>query len=283
MSASTRSGKLFAALTARERALLVLQAWKEGALEDRQVRATTPAVQINEFNRYIDLMNGANEALGRYLVVLRAYVEQLGLIDGWLATIKIWSLHSFELGAFIFRCAPEPITTSDYERLKRSSRRRSPRPDRALKYEVFPDEQTRQVEQLAGERLRVWDVLGRAPFGVFLDPDEAEPPKIERAYQALLDRLKHQVADYWRQLRAAEILLDEGASEFGEDAALPEVRAIVVWLRQELTALHGKLKTEYLQETDLPEPTDEDLDTLRQIAGWPAEATGLTRVVSITA
>lgn len=283
MTASTRAGKLLSALSARERALLVLRAWKEGGHEDRQVRATTPFGQIEPYNRYIDLMNAANEGLGRYLVVLRAYVEQLGLIDGWLATIKIWSIHSFDLGAFIFRYAPEPITASDYERLKRSSRRREPRPDRALKYEVFPDGQAQQVEQLAGERSRVWDVLCRAPFGVFLDPDEAQPPKIEWVYQALLDRLQHQVAEYWRQMRAAEVLLGEAASEFGEDAALPEVRAIVVWLREELTALHGKLKTEYLRETDLPEPAEEGLDTMRQIARWPAEATGLTRVVSITA
>ena len=89
---------------------------KEGCEEDRQVRATIPPDQGAEFNRYIELMNAANEGLGIYLVVMRANVEQLGLISGWLATIR--SIHSFELGLFIFRSVPKPITPTDYERLR---------------------------------------------------------------------------------------------------------------------------------------------------------------------
>jgi hypothetical protein len=284
LSVNTRADKLFPALTARERAVLVLRAWKEGGREDRQVRATMPLGQAAEFNRYIDLMNAANEGLGRYLVVLRAQAGQLGLIDGWLATIKLWSIHSFALGTFIFRFCPEPITSSDYERLKRSSRRREPRPDRGLKYEVFPDAEADHVERVAGERAHVMDMLGNAPFGDFQIPEKAEPPKIELAYQALIDRLKRQLTEYWPQLRSVETLLVEAEGQFGEDAAIPEVRAIVVWLREELTALHGKLKTEYLQEHELPEPSGEDLDTMRKISGWPTRmpGAGLTMNVNVS-
>lgn len=88
-----------------------------------------------------------------------------------------------------------------------------------------------------------------------------------------MDRLGRQVPEFWRQLRAAEVLLDEAAESFGEDAAIPEVRAIVVWLREELTGLHETLKTGFGQEVDLHEPDDADLDTMRKIAGWPKKPT----------
>jgi hypothetical protein len=42
VTASTRTDRLFSALTAKERGLLVLRAWKEGRKPDAQIRATIP-------------------------------------------------------------------------------------------------------------------------------------------------------------------------------------------------------------------------------------------------
>lgn len=42
MTASTRADRLFSALSARERAVMVLRAWKAGAEPDPQIKATVP-------------------------------------------------------------------------------------------------------------------------------------------------------------------------------------------------------------------------------------------------
>jgi len=62
--------KLTPALTAKERAILVLRAWKEGMPEDPQIRHKMPSEQGPEFNRYISLTNGVNEFLVVYVVLL---------------------------------------------------------------------------------------------------------------------------------------------------------------------------------------------------------------------
>ncbi len=54
MTKKGRLDKLYPGLTAQERALLVLQAWKEGTDEDPQARKTMPSSQVDEFNRYIE-------------------------------------------------------------------------------------------------------------------------------------------------------------------------------------------------------------------------------------
>jgi hypothetical protein len=267
MTASTRTDKLYSALSAKERALLVIRAWKEGTVEDRQVRATTPANQIDSFNHYIDLMNGVNERLGHYLLVLRASVEQLGLISGWLATMQLWNLHAFQLGLFIFRNVPEPIAESVYARLKRTSRRRDIVPDRALRYAVHPDSEAGKFKELTEERAAVWETLRRAPCAVFSEPEK--PSRIEEAFHALRDRLKRQIVEYWVDLRGIEILIAEAAEEFGEDPALPEIRRIIDWMHQELLELRDQLKASHGKEIELPEPTEERIAMLRKLAQWP--------------
>jgi len=271
MTASTRADKLFSALSAKERALLVLRAWKEGGEEDREVRATTPVNQIDKFNHYIDLMNSVNERLGHYLLVLRANVEQLGLINGWLATMRLWDLHAFELGLFIFRNVPEPITESDYAKLPRPRGRREPLPDRALRYAVYPDADASKFKELVEERAAVWESFQRAPCAVFAEPAD-EPSRMQEAFQALVDRLKHQVVEYWVDLRGIEMLVAEAAEEFGEDPLVPEIRGIIDWMRQELLELRDELKSSHREEIELTEPPEERMSTLRKLAHWPTEA-----------
>jgi hypothetical protein len=275
MTASTRTDSLFSALSAKERAVLVLRAWKEGSEEDRQVRAMMPLNQVDSFNHYIELMNSVNERLGHYLLVLRANVEQLGLISGWLATMRLWGIDVFQLGLFIFRNVPEPITASEHARLKRPRGHRDPVPDRGLRYAVYPDTDSGKVKELAKERAAVWESFGRAPCPVFADEVD-EPSRLQEAFQALVDRLKRQVAEYWGDLRSIEMLVAEAIEEFGEDPALPEIRQIIDWMRRELNELRDMLKASYGVEVVLPEPSDDQIAILRQVGRWPLESHGLT-------
>lgn len=87
MTSRKRINKLFPSLTASERGLLVLRSWKENTDEDEQIRLTMPNSQVSEFNRYIALMNGANQQLGAYILLLGCLVEKASLHVGWLITV----------------------------------------------------------------------------------------------------------------------------------------------------------------------------------------------------
>ena len=74
MSIDSRLSRLAPALSARERAILVLNAWKEGKEDDPSWRRTMPQNQAHEFNRYIGLMNVANRQIA--IVIRMRWVER---------------------------------------------------------------------------------------------------------------------------------------------------------------------------------------------------------------
>ena len=92
MSIDGRLDKLTPALTAKERAILILRASKEGVSEDPQVRSKMPPEQALEFNRYIGLMNGVNVFLTFYTGILDQSLALLDARYGWLLTIHLWVL-----------------------------------------------------------------------------------------------------------------------------------------------------------------------------------------------
>jgi hypothetical protein len=275
MTASTRMDKLFSALTAKERALAVLRVWKDGGEEDRQVRGTMPDAQVAEFNELIEIMNGVNERLGPYILLLRSTVEKLGLISGWLATIDLWGGQVVDLASFIFRLVPEPITESDYQRLKK--RRSKPRPEWGLRFEPLPDSQAAEVKRIREERADVIKTVQKAPWGGLVDDSSDEKPAFgDRIRTALIDRLKDGWTDRYSEMLAIESFLIEAAEVFdGEDPAIPEVRAILDWMRPELIGLHEKLGTVYGEKFELPEPDDLMVEAIRRIARWPEQRTDL--------
>jgi hypothetical protein len=116
-----RLDKLYPALTAKERALLVLRAWKQDEDEDRRVRLTMPESQTREFNRCIDLMNGAH-ALMPYIHVIGLHIDQLSLRYGWLLALELWAIHALSLGEFICFETKEPITESEYRQRQETAR-----------------------------------------------------------------------------------------------------------------------------------------------------------------
>ena len=145
-----RVGKMFLALTARERALLILKAMKEDGEADAAARLTMPDEQRHEFNHFIFLMNGVNCDLGTFTAYLCAMVGQLSLRLGWLITVAL---------------------LNDYG-------------DKGME--------------------RRWD----------------------RIETVLKETLTDGIAQYWRQVRAVEAVVEEARAEFGgEDPCVPFIRS----------------------------------------------------------
>ena len=92
MTRRKRMKKLLPSLTASERALLLLRSWKEDTDEDDQIRLTTPAWQVREFNRYMGLMNGTNTQLGASILLLGCQIEKTLLRVSWLISVMQLSL-----------------------------------------------------------------------------------------------------------------------------------------------------------------------------------------------
>lgn len=109
-----RLDKLTPALTATERATLVLQAWKRDEREDLLVRQTMPPHQIDRFNELIELMNAVNFDLAPAVVVLLVMVEKLDVRYGWLLSMAMWGLNVADISDYIRFHTPEPITESAY-------------------------------------------------------------------------------------------------------------------------------------------------------------------------
>jgi hypothetical protein len=219
-------------------------------------------------------MNAVNARLGPWVALLRAQVEQLGLVSGWLASMELWAHQVIELECFIFANVPEPITESEHRRLRKTAR-----PDRASRYEVYPDAKAADVESMRMRRNDVLDLIRSAPFAS--DIDGAEKSRMQEAAEALLDRLVRQIPDYWASLRCVEVLFDQAAAEFGEDAAIPELRATLDWLREQLTDLRQSLSNLRGRQVELPEPDEEQMETTRRIAYWPV-TTAEPKVLSIS-
>ncbi len=116
-----RIDKLYPALTAKERALMVLRAWKQDEEEDRRIRLTMPSGQSIEFNRYIDLLLGACE-LTPYVHALGLMIDQMDMRYGWLLTLDLWAIHAFKLADYIWIETKEPITESEYRRRQEVAR-----------------------------------------------------------------------------------------------------------------------------------------------------------------
>ena len=122
MSGNQRLDRLYPALTAKERALLVLRAWKQNCEEDAQVRRTMPQSQALDFNHYVHLMNAANGDLALHIVVLNGVAGQLGLKSAWLASLQMWGIRVWDLATYIALHTNEPITESEHRRLVEKAR-----------------------------------------------------------------------------------------------------------------------------------------------------------------
>jgi hypothetical protein len=81
---------------------------------------------------------------------------------------------------------------------------------------------------------------------------------------------------------AIESFLVEAAEAFdGEDPAIPEVRAILDWMRPELEELHAGLKDRYRMEVAVPELDPARLADIKKVARWPEARRGIAEPIHI--
>ncbi len=121
MTGLNRLQKLYPALTAKERAILVLKACREDRDEDLRVRQSMPRQQITKFNRLIDLIRGVYH-LALYIALLEQSVDNLSLRYGWLLSLVLWGDAVLSLEGYILLYTKEPITESEYSRLLAEAR-----------------------------------------------------------------------------------------------------------------------------------------------------------------
>jgi hypothetical protein len=226
-----RLDRLYSALSAKERGLLVLQAHKAGEQPDRTIYDTCPFAQAAAFNRYIHLMNAVNFELASVLYIIHEQVEKTDLKHAWLMTLLLWGWETQRLGGHVLAATK----------------------DRKLRRDV-----PRLMARAPGDL--------RVPVELTLPPEE--PDVFKKGYgdemvRAVLFGIKQGLQQHWCELRAIEIGVQEVAEEFGgEDPLRADTREMIDDCLRSCTALRDDLKP-YV-EIDLPEPGDDDVALLRK-------------------
>jgi hypothetical protein len=230
MSAEARLDRLYPRLTARERGLLVLHAYKAGEKPDPLIYRTCPSEQGAAFNRYIHLMNACNVELATVVLILRTQIDKMELKYSWLMTVLIWGMETQVLGDRVLAATK----------------------DRKLRKDV------RRLMARAPSDLKV-------PVDLTVPP--AEPETFDNGYgdetvKALLFGIKQNLQQHWAELRAIEVAVQEVAEEFGgEDPLRADTREMIEDCRRSCTTLRDDVMP-YV-EIELTEPRDDDVALVR--------------------
>ena len=165
---------------------------------------------------------------------------------------------------YIGHCTKEPITESEYQKLAAHRRKDTPKPRWGAAYEVYPDDEAEEVSRLREARKKVQDKLIRVPFPdeIFLPEPKGKAQK-ERTEmwremgQGLEQQVVEGVQQRWREIRAAEIVVEEAGGEFrGEDPAKPVLRETLEDTKRKVRELAETMR--WAVSEDLPKP-DESL------------------------
>jgi len=114
MSIDARLSRLTPALSAQERAILILESVKESGNERPEWRNTMPTSQYSQFNHYIHLMNAAHQEARTIIRLLSDKVDHIELRQSWLISHTLWLEHIEEIGRALRRNLKEPMTESEY-------------------------------------------------------------------------------------------------------------------------------------------------------------------------
>jgi hypothetical protein len=114
LSTDRRLDRLYPALSAKERAILILRAWKAEEGHDPRIRSTIPTNQVHEYNRLIRLINGAHE-LGLVLIWLEAVLAQAELKQSWFMTLLLVAEDMEQIALWQLCETAEPITASAFQ------------------------------------------------------------------------------------------------------------------------------------------------------------------------
>jgi len=121
MSAEQRLERLYPALSARERGLLVLQAYKAGEKPDRVIYHSTPSSQGAELNRLIRLMNAVNTEVAYALMLVNGQVRQVDIKYGWLMSLLLWGMEVDSLGDHLLTATKDRALRRDVRKLMKRS------------------------------------------------------------------------------------------------------------------------------------------------------------------
>jgi hypothetical protein len=104
-----------------------------------------------------------------------------------------------------------------------------------------------------------------ADLAARLEEEEDTPASLVNETVAVLkDRLRECVTELWRELRAVELVVDEVGEEFGEDAALPELREMLDDTHDRLEKLHREAER-FTGPFQLSEPDGEGVARTRRL------------------
>ena len=117
---TARLDELGPALSAKERAILVLRSFKDKTPENPMWRRTMPKSQYAEFNRLIDLMNACDLNLGDLITGSLLLVQQLEARLGCLLSTNLYRSALERMALHIWTSTREPVTESDYRARQRA-------------------------------------------------------------------------------------------------------------------------------------------------------------------
>lgn len=148
-------------------------------------------------------------------------------------------------------------------------------PNWATEFEIFPDEEAEKVAGLRCARESAREALQYTPIDLIVGSPQARAARLRKGQSeafsgcddvvdGLLAALLGGVQLRHRELRAAEIIIEEVAAEFaGEDPLTPAVKATLDRTRESLEEARAGLAS-YVGDPELPEPDEEDLRYLRK-------------------
>lgn len=113
MTITSELNRIFQSVTARERATLILRAWKNKIPEDPLWRQAMPPDQREEFNRLISLMNVANGQLSHLITFIALEVDKLEMKVMLWYCLRLWDLHISQLDFAASNVATEVVTESE--------------------------------------------------------------------------------------------------------------------------------------------------------------------------
>jgi len=223
---------LYPALSAKERALLVLHAVKEDRDADPAIRWTMPGNQRLLYHQLIGTINALNCELASVIFILHEQAEKVALKLTWLQTLHLWSGETSVLGALLLKHG-----------------------------KTLPADVRRDVKKL----LKRAPTFDEVPFD--LERPFSDIPVLGEGYgdelaRAIAFGLRDSLLQHWREIRAIEVVVEEAREEFdGEDPLHPDVLRLLDEAKATLLDVHLRCDP-YVGGIELPEP-EQDLANVR--------------------